>query len=191
MMGEGNRVVGLLALRVDPRGRFQQDPATRTAGQIGRDLRVRPVRATDQRASLRRTAAADRAHRGGRSPHAGVELRDPGVDLTSGGRAAAPREALPYTRMARGALAGQGGTDLSRTATTVACVSSAPGRGTSASVLEIATEVAEASLEPAPKLSASDPDRHRSRARAHPRSDRSLCGTERRWLRPPPSWPPH
>jgi len=41
-----------------------------------------------------------------------IELRDPGVDLTAGGRAAVARPQQPLTRMARAALAGHSGVDL-------------------------------------------------------------------------------
>jgi sigma-B regulation protein RsbU (phosphoserine phosphatase) len=41
-----------------------------------------------------------------------IDLRDPGVDLTAGGRAAVPRPQQPLTRMARAALAGHSGVDL-------------------------------------------------------------------------------
>jgi serine phosphatase RsbU (regulator of sigma subunit) len=113
VMGEGNQVLGLVALRVDPRGDFSRILQRGRLGESGEtyafDRSGRLISEHRFEEQLRRIGLIG----GGRSPHPGVELRDPGVDLTSRGRAAAPREALPYTRMAQAALAGHGGTDLS------------------------------------------------------------------------------
>ena len=108
--GDRDQVVGLLALRVDPRGDFSKILQRGRLGESGEtyafDRSGRLISGHRFEEQLQRLGLIG-------SGLSGIELRDPGIDLTSGGRATLPRETLPYTRMAQAALAGHGGTDLS------------------------------------------------------------------------------
>jgi sigma-B regulation protein RsbU (phosphoserine phosphatase) len=101
-------VDGVLVFRLDPRrdlsrmlqrGRLGESGETYVfdrAGWIVSESRFRGVEPTGR----------DEAS----APY--VSLRDPGVDLMAGGRAALPRREQPLTRMALAALAGRSGLDL-------------------------------------------------------------------------------
>ena len=107
-------VAGALVLRLDPRlelsrilqrGRLGESGETYAFTRSG--SMISESRFHDQ---LRRIEALSAAPDQAAGPS--IELRDPGVDLTAGGRPAAPRPRQPLTRMARSALAGYSGVDL-------------------------------------------------------------------------------
>jgi sigma-B regulation protein RsbU (phosphoserine phosphatase) len=107
-------VVGALVLRLDPRlelsrilqrGRLGESGETYAFTRSG--SMISESRFHDQ---LRRIEALSVAPDQASGPR--IELRDPGVDLTAGGRPAVQRPQQPLTRMARAALAGHSGVDL-------------------------------------------------------------------------------
>ncbi len=106
-------IVGLLALRVNPRLDFSRILQRGRLGESGETYAfsragqlIRESRFDDQ---LRQIKLIGPGQRSGLN----VELRDPGVDLTARGRAVLPRGRQPFTRMAQAALAGRAGVDLS------------------------------------------------------------------------------
>jgi sigma-B regulation protein RsbU (phosphoserine phosphatase) len=107
-------VRGALVLRVDPRlelSRILQRGRLGESGETYAFTRSGSIISESRfRAQLRGLEALGLDP----NPTSGlnIALRDPGVDLTAGGRAAASRPEQPFTRMARAALAGRSGVDL-------------------------------------------------------------------------------
>ena len=93
-------VGGALVLRLDPRL------------ELSRILQRGRLGASGETYVFGRSGSILSESRFGQTPGELTELRDPGVDLTAGGRAVAPRPGQPLTRMARAALAGRSGMDL-------------------------------------------------------------------------------
>jgi phosphoserine phosphatase RsbU/P len=93
-------VGGALVLRLDPRL------------ELSRILQRGRLGASGETYVFGRSGSILSESRFGKTPVEVTELREPGVDLTAGGRAVAPRAGQPLTRMARAALAGRSGMDL-------------------------------------------------------------------------------
>jgi phosphoserine phosphatase RsbU/P len=93
-------VGGALVLRLDPRL------------ELSRILQRGRLGASGETYVFGRSGSILSESRFGTTPGEVTELRDPGVDLTAGSRAVAPRAGQPLTRMARAALAGRSGMDL-------------------------------------------------------------------------------
>jgi sigma-B regulation protein RsbU (phosphoserine phosphatase) len=107
VLDQRGTVGGALVLRIDPRVELSRILQRGRLGESGETYAF-----TRSGIMISESRFRDQLRGLDLGPNRSIELRDPGADLTAGGRASAPRPEQPLTRMVRTALAGRSGVDL-------------------------------------------------------------------------------
>lgn len=111
---EAGSVAAVLAFRLDPKREFSEILTVARPGESGEtyafDRQGVMISASRFESQLRDLSLMSDGE--GATSMLSVEIRDPGVDLTRGGRATLRRNKQPWTEMATSAIAGEAGQNL-------------------------------------------------------------------------------